>query len=119
MTPFQILAISLLIFLLGREFRCGWRGPGGRLNCWLRGAVWLAAAVAIARPDWVQAVAEGVGIRRGADLVFYLFVLLFLGACFYFYARLVRVQRQMTQLVRHIALQEAELGGAEEPKPTN
>lgn len=110
MTPFQIFSILLLSALFAREvvvlFRGAWLfGPKG-----LRAGVWLSAALAIARPDAVQRLAELAGIDRGADFVFYLFVLAFLGVTFYFYARFVRMQRQMTQLIRHVAIQEAEQG---------
>jgi hypothetical protein len=111
MTLFQIVSLSILLVLFIREVN----GYGRTATLWwgrgLRAAVWLSAALAIARPDWIQFFAESVGIHRGADLVFYLFVLAFLGVSFYFYARLVRTQRQMTQLIRHTALQEAQRGG--------
>ena len=109
MTLFQVLSISALIVLLAREVRGLWRMPSSQSR-WLRAAVWLLAAGAIARPDCIQLLAESVGINRGADLVFYLFVLAFLGASFYFYSRMVRLQRQLTCLVRVQAIQEARLG---------
>ena len=111
MTPFQYISIILLAAMFARELLGFWRGgyplvsPRG-----LRTLVWLAAIVCIARPDLVQSCAEMAGIDRGADFVFYLFVLAFLGVTFYFYSRFVRMQRHMTQLVRHIAIQEAEHG---------
>src|SRR5947209_7092514 len=111
MTLFQILSLSGLLVLLGRELKGSWRGPSLWWGRGLRIVVWLAAAFAIARPDWVQYLAESVGIHRGADLVFYLFALTFLGASFFFYSRLIRMQRQMTQMIRHLALQEAQRGG--------
>jgi len=54
--------------------------------------------------------ADVLGIGRGTDLVFYLFVLAFLGAAFFFYSRLVRMQRQITQLIRDNAIREAQRG---------
>jgi hypothetical protein len=58
----------------------------------------------------VQQLATAIGIGRGADVVLYLFVLAFLATAFYFYSRTVQLQRQVTQLVRHIAIQEARRG---------
>jgi hypothetical protein len=72
--------------------------------------IWLAAAVAITRPDWVQEAAIWLGIGRGADVVLYLFVLAFLATTFLFYARQLRQQQEITQLVRHLALREARRG---------
>lgn len=110
MTLFQILSISVLIVLLLREVLEGRKDSAFHGVRWLRGLIWLVAAVAIARPDLIQLLAETVGIHRGADLVFYLFVLSFPVVMFYFYSRLVRTQRQITQLVRHLAIEQAKHG---------
>src|SRR5947209_7757634 len=111
MTPFQIGSIAVLTILVLRELAELRQGAVAHLSHWLRALVWLVAAVAIAFPDGIQRLAEAVGIHRGADLVFYLFVLTFLGVTFYFYSRHVRTQRQITQLVRHLAIQQAQHGG--------
>jgi hypothetical protein len=118
MTPFQILALALLAGLLVLEAAGCWRDPVVRGFRVLRVLVWLAAAVAIGRPQLTQELADALGIGRGTDLVIYLFVLAFLGVSFYFYSRLVRMQRQITQMVRHTAIQEARPGeGVAEPRP--
>ncbi len=112
MTPFQYISITILSVLAIREFFGLWKTNASRgIGRWVRGAIWLAAAVAIFRPDLIQVIAEQVGVQRGADFVFYLFVLLFFGVSFYFYSRFVRMQRQITQLIRQLAIQEAQLGG--------
>jgi hypothetical protein len=110
MTPFQYLSLSCLTALFVLEVAGFRRDPAVRGVRFLRALVWLTAGVAIAWPHVTGAMASALGIGRGADLVFYLFVLAFLGAAFYFYSRLVRMQRQITQLVRHIAIQEARCG---------
>jgi small membrane protein len=46
--------------------------------------------------------------------VLYLFVVAFLFAAFYFYSRSVKTERQLTQVVRHIAVMEAKRGGPRE-----
>jgi hypothetical protein len=113
MNLFQWLAIPALCLVLLWEFLRLRRGPriwGFWLLRWL---VWVTAAVAIAFPGLVQAVAVAVGIGRGTDVVLYLFVLAFLGISFYFYSRYIHLQRQVTELVRHIAIHEARRGTAE------
>jgi hypothetical protein len=78
---------------------------------WLiRCLVWIAAGLAISDPALVQEVATAIGINRGTDLVLYLFVLLFMIGSFYFYWQKVMLQRQITLVVRHIAIQEARRG---------
>jgi hypothetical protein len=111
LTPFQKLALPALAALLLFELLGLRRDPAVRGVRWLRALVWLTAAVAIAWPDLTQALAHALGIGRGTDLVFYLFVLAFLGLAFFFYSRLVRMQRQITQLIRQQAIAEARRGG--------
>jgi hypothetical protein len=110
MSVFQYLAITLLTLLLVWELWSLWRRTTRRSVGILRVLVWLLAALAIAFPGAVQQVATAIGIGRGADAVLYLFVLVFLGSSFYFYSQQVRQQRQITELVRHIAIQEAQRG---------
>jgi hypothetical protein len=115
-TPFQWLALSALGAVLLAE-AVGWlRRPTFGYARLFRCLVWLGAGVAIYDPALLQGAASALGITRGADLVLYLAVLGFLGASFYFYARYLRLQGQLTQLIRHIAIREAQRGegGADE-----
>jgi small membrane protein len=110
MIPFQWLTLPVVLGLLLWELidrRRRAASPGFWL---LRCLVWIAAAVAIYSPDLVQDVATAIGIHRGTDAVLYLFVLLFLVTSFYFYWQKVLLQRQITLLVRHLALREARRG---------
>ncbi|MDP6443657.1 MAG: DUF2304 domain-containing protein [Pirellulaceae bacterium] len=113
-TPFQVVSITFLSVLAAREIGNVIRGkrPLGRL---FRASVWLTAAVAIAVPQWVSMIASSTGIRRGADLVAYVMALSFVGATFYFYAKCLRLSRQITALTRHLALKDPQFGGGEEP----
>ena len=114
MTLFQDLALSALgALLLGEILTFGRGGRGFKL---IRCAGWLGAALAIAFPDVVSEIGALVGIGRGADLVMYLFILAFLGVTFYFYSRYVRLQRQLTEVVRHLALREARRGEETSPR---
>ncbi len=110
MNLFQWIAITFLCGLLAGELFLSWRGWTRRAGTLFRCLVWLAAAVAIAVPNLVQRLADALGIQSGANVVLYLFVLAFLGASFYFYSRYVRLQRQLTLLVRHMAIREARQG---------
>jgi hypothetical protein len=107
MTVFQWIAVPLLSLVLLVDLLGFVRTAVSRKARLFRCLVWLAAIVAILYPDLLQTVATAVGIQRGADLVMYVFILAFLAVSFYFYARYVRLQRQITDLVRHIAIQQA------------
>jgi hypothetical protein len=110
MTLFQWLALAILGTLTLWELlgmfrtRTGW---GVRL---IRTLVWFGAGVAIAHPEAVQWLGSVLGIGRGADLVLYLSVLSFLGVSFFFYSWYVRLQRQLTEVVRQMALRDARRG---------
>jgi hypothetical protein len=114
MTLFQSLALAGLTVALVADLLGVVRKPAGRRQCLLRAVVWAVAAVAIVNPNLPQAVANLIGIGRGADLVLYLFVLAFLGVSFYFYSRYLRLQGQLTDVVRHLAIQNARHGRADD-----
>lgn len=69
--------------------------------------IWLAAAGAILRPDLSMRLANAVGIGRGADLLLYVAILASLIVWFTVYLRLVSHEKQLTEVVRHLAIAEA------------
>jgi len=108
MNLFQILAIgSLAVVMLGELIRLG-QGRVSAGNCLLRTTIWLAALVAIARPLLLQSIANLLGIGRGTDVLLYLLVFVFLGTSFFLYSRTILLQRQVTELIRRYALDNAQ-----------
>ena len=73
---------------------------------WL--SIWTLGALAIIWPRSTMLVARWLGIGRGADLLLYSSVLLMLVGFFYVYARFRRLDRQITLLVRRLAIENAE-----------
>ena len=67
--------------------------------------LWLAAAVAIQRPELTVVVARFLGIDRGADLVFYLAILAMFAGFFVVLVRIRRLDQTLTEVVRQVALQ--------------
>jgi hypothetical protein len=117
MIPFQWITLPIVVGLLLWEL-LDRRRRTASIGFWLiRCLVWIAVGAAIAVPDLTQRIADAIGIKRGADVVFYSFVLLFLVTSFYFYWQKVLLQRQITQLVRHIAIREARYGSVKETIP--
>ncbi len=113
MNLFQLLTLSVVAAVLAAEFLGLCRKTAGRKSRLLRIAVWSAAAAAIVDPGIPQAVAIRIGIGRGADLVLYLVVLAFLWGSFYFYSCFVRLERQLTEVVRYVSMQNARRGRQE------
>jgi hypothetical protein len=108
MNLFQILAIgSLMAVMLGELIRLG-QGRISAAGCMVRTTIWLAALVAIARPLLLQTVANLLGIGRGTDVLLYLLVFVFLSTSFFLYSRTILLQRQMTELIRLYALDNAQ-----------
>lgn len=75
------------------------------------GLLWIAAAIAIARPELTATIAHALGIGRGADLVLYFAILGMVFGFFMVYVRLRRIESDLTRIVRELALR-----SAQEPK---
>ena len=105
MTTFQIAGTLLAVVFAALSFvgiRRGSLSPGVGL-AWI--LLWVAAALAILRPELTVIVARFLGIDRGADLVFYMAILgMFIGF-FVVFIRLRRLDETITKVVRQVALQ--------------
>ena len=116
MTIFQIILLAIVGLLLAATLTGlvkGWIGrPAGTLVT----LIWIVAAAAVIWPKITTRVASAVGIGRGADLVLYCAIIVMMVGFFMTYVRLHRLQRDLTLLVRHVALDEArETSGKGEP----
>ena len=58
-------------------------------------------------PEWTNVIAHKLGVGRGADLVFYLCILLFCFLVLKLYARLRKLEQMITELIRKDALKES------------
>jgi hypothetical protein len=105
MSGFQIVSLAALSVLFIMSISAIVRGRIARRVGILWAAVWAASGVAIAWPALTTRVAWAVGIRRGADLVLYCFVVFVLIGFFVTYTRLRRLDANITLLVRHLTLQ--------------
>lgn len=108
MTAFQLVTLPLLIIvIILTSAAISRRRVAPRIGLfWL--LIWTIAALFIAWPDLASAIARFLGIGRGADLVFYLSILFMFGAFFAVYLRFRRLDEQMTRIVRHLAIRDAE-----------
>lgn len=59
-------------------------------------------------PEYTNVIARKLKVGRGADLLFYVCILFFLFVILKLYARIRRLERSLTELVRQQAKQEAE-----------
>lgn len=73
----------------------------------LMGLFVVIAVLSVLFPQWLTWIAQLIGVGRGADLVLYGLVLMFLAFVYTQYRRNLALQRQLTLLSRKIALIEA------------
>jgi hypothetical protein len=105
----QLFLLSLAILAMGigtlwfRQRKIG----AMALLLWL--VLWIGFAVVVLFPETAVVVAHLLGISRGVDLALYLSVILIFFVLFRIYMRLEQVDRQITQIVRAVALREAGL----------
>ena len=110
MTLFQISALIIVGGLLAVTLTAMVTGRLARRDGVLWSLLWVSAATAIAWPGVTAVVARALGIGRGADLVMYCAVVMMLVGFLMVYVRLRRLQRDVTLLVRHLAIREAVAG---------
>lgn len=110
MTWFQIITISVAAVLSARALIKLARALGrrARMTQGFLALMWAAAIIFILRPDWMQHAADILGIGRGTDLVLYGLVFAFLVLIGSLYYRLRELRREITVIVRHIAMHEAD-----------
>jgi hypothetical protein len=107
MNLFQAIALLLFALLSALTLSAGLRGTVRKrvVVFWL--ALWGVGSTAIVWPHSTALVAHALGIGRGADLLLYSTALVMIVAFFYVYSRFRRVERQLTLLVRRLAIQNA------------
>jgi hypothetical protein len=67
----------------------------------------IAAIVFILYPDLTTAIANKLGVGRGADLVFYISILIFWFILLKFYMRIRRLEQTVTAIIRDNAIKQA------------
>jgi len=104
MTAFQLIGLSVaaIFLLLTIAAMLRHRITKGSAMAWM--LLWTSAGVAFYEPALTQIVASRLGIDRGADLVFYCAILAMFVGFFLVFAKLRRVEQNLTTLVREIAV---------------
>ncbi|MBI3609122.1 MAG: DUF2304 domain-containing protein [Nitrospirae bacterium] len=102
----QILLLSLVALALGLVILRYRQRKIDAFGFFLWMALWGGAATVIVFPDSTLVVAHLFGIGRGVDLVLYVSIILILYLLFRVYVRLEQLDREITQVVRALALRE-------------
>lgn len=105
MNWFQLLVLVVLLMALAFTFAATVRGWATRREAIVWAVICLAVAAATLEPErLIVPIARAMGIGRGADLVFYCAVVCMLIGFWMTYIRLRFLRRQITLLVRQLAL---------------
>jgi small membrane protein len=102
----QVFLLSLVVVATGHDilrYRQNKIDTRGFL-LWL--GLWFCAIVVIVFPNSTMVMARFFGIGRGTDFVIYTSIILILYFLFRIYVHLEKVDREITQIVRTMALRE-------------
>jgi small membrane protein len=108
LTSFQWLAFAVLAVSFAVTLTLTMRRTIGPRVGFAWGLLWIAAAIAIARPELTASVARVLGIGRGTDLVLYFAILGMVFGFFAIYVRMRRIESDLTRIVRELAIRSAE-----------
>jgi hypothetical protein len=67
---------------------------------------WLIGALVVLFPKATDSAAQFLGIARGADLIVYIGIIILFAGLFFLLVRLERLERDVTKIVRKMALEE-------------
>lgn len=104
----QILLIAFMVFALSRvvvRYRGGELSPGMSLF-WV--VLWLVAGAVVLKPNSTTEVAHLLGVGRGVDLLFYVSITALFYFIFRLFIRFEKMERSLTEIVRHKALRDTE-----------
>ncbi|MFA5358324.1 MAG: DUF2304 family protein [Patescibacteria group bacterium] len=100
-----LLLIFILFVLLRTVFRFVKKEIRGReLLAWL--IFWLLVGAAVVLPQTTDVLANKLGVGRGADLLVYVSVLVLFYIVFRILVRQERIEREITRVVREIAVKD-------------
>lgn len=107
MSVFQIFLLVALTAIAAVLVALALRGIIGRIAAMLWLLVVGAGIVFAIEPNLTTTIARAIGISRGTDLLLYMLVLAVLYGFLVIYLKLRRVRRELTLLVRELAIREA------------
>src|SRR5689334_2252832 len=78
----------------------------------------LVSVLFILWPDITNKIAHALGVGRGADLIFYISILVFCFILIQLFARIRKLEQMMTELIRKDAIDHATGPAIDEQNPT-
>ncbi len=109
----QILLIIFIVLIIARISDRYWRKEIHSVGFFSWLAFWLSAGAVVLWPDSSSWLATVLGVGRGVDLMLYLSVMLIFYLLFRIFVRLEKQEKEITKLVRKMALDESRKEGGE------
>jgi hypothetical protein len=103
-----MFVLALFVVMAVLTLSAGVNGTIGRRVCVLGLGVWSVGSICAIWPHTVELIAQQFGLERGTDLLLYATTLTMAVALSYVYMRFRRVERQLTLLVRRLAIHAAD-----------
>jgi small membrane protein len=107
MNALQVLVVLLFVTLAVLTLSAGMRGTVPKRVVAAALLLWAFGGVATVWPTTVPDLSRALGLGGGVDLLVYVTTLSLAVVCFYMYMRFRRVERQLTLLVRRLAMDSA------------
>ena len=100
----QFIIIVVIILILLRIFS-RWRKKEITIKKFIGWLIfWLVAAIVVLLPQTVNFLANLTGVGRGVDVVIYLALITIFYIIFRIFVRLDKMEKNITKIVQHIAL---------------
>ncbi len=110
---FFLIFVIVAIVVVFRRYREGFLGIKGTIF-WI--VFWVCAAIVVLIPNSTLVIAHRLGIGRGSDLIIYASVAIIFFLLFRFHIKMESLHRDMTKIVREIALKAKEKNEIRNPK---
>lgn len=108
MTLIQIFIIIFSLFAIARTFRQFRRGKLTLVFLFTWILFWVAVGIVVVMPQTTNTLAHFVGVGRGVDAIMYVSILALFYAVFRLVVRIEEVEREITKLVRKLAVDSLE-----------
>lgn len=109
LTAIQIILLGLILFFISRVVLRAREKviPAKTAVFW--SIIWLFALIGVLLPRTTTQIAEVFGVGRGVDIIVYISIALLFYLVFRVYVMIEDLRRDITSLVRQIALQNASM----------
>ncbi|MBT4856808.1 DUF2304 domain-containing protein [Candidatus Uhrbacteria bacterium] len=105
---FQIILVAFALFAIAHVFRQHRKQKVSVHWLVMWTILWLLVIGAAMAPQTTDILAQKLGVERGADLIVYSAVVILIYGMYRMYVRVGRVEREMTELVRKVAIDKAD-----------